>query len=46
MTINELEQAIRNLIASQPEISSGSNSGVINSALSLIYSYRDRKSVV
>lgn len=41
MTINELEQAIRNLIASQPEISSGSNSGVINSTLSLIYSYRE-----
>lgn len=41
MTINELEQAIRNLMASQPNLSSDTNSNVINSALSMINSYRE-----
>ncbi len=41
MTINELEQAIRNLIASQQSTSSSEGADVINSALSMIYSYRE-----
>lgn len=41
MTVNELEQALRNLIASQPMITSGSSGEVINSVLSIVYSYRE-----
>lgn len=41
MTVNDLEQAIRNLIASQPMITSGSSGEVINSVLSIIYSFKE-----
>lgn len=41
MTVNELEQAIRNLIASQPMITSGPSGEAINSVLSVVYSFRE-----
>lgn len=41
MTVNELEQALRNLIASQPVVTSGPSGDFINSALSIVYSYRE-----
>ena len=41
MTVNELEQAIRNLIASQPMITSGASGEMINSVLSVVYSFRE-----
>ena len=41
MTINELDQGIRNLIASQPMVSSGVNGEVIGGINSLIDAYRN-----
>lgn len=41
MTINELDQGIRNLIASQPMVSSGVNGDVISGINSLIDAYRN-----
>lgn len=41
MTVNELEQAIRNLIATQPMIISGASGEVINSVLSVVYSFKE-----
>lgn len=41
MTINELDQGIRNLIASQPMVSAGANGEVINGISSLIDAYRN-----
>lgn len=41
MTINELDQGIRNLIASQPMVASGVNGEVINGINSLIDAYRN-----
>ena len=41
MTINELDQGIRNLIASQPMVSAGANGEVINGINSLIDAYRN-----
>ena len=41
MTINELDQGIRNLIASQPMVSAGVNGEVINGINSLIDAYRN-----
>ena len=41
MTVNELSQAIRNLMMSQPMISAGPMGGVINSAMAILDSYRN-----
>ena len=41
MTINELDQGLRNLIASQPMVTSGVNGEVINGINSLIDAYRN-----
>ena len=41
MTINELDQGLRNLIASQPMVSAGVNGEVINGISSLIDAYRN-----
>lgn len=41
MTINELDQGIRNLIASQPMLTTGVNGDVINGINSLIDAYRN-----
>lgn len=41
MTINELDQGLRNLIASQPMVSAGPNGEVINGISSLIDAYRN-----
>lgn len=41
MTINELDQGIRNLIASQPMVSAGANGEVIGGINSLIDAYRN-----
>ncbi len=41
MTINELEQGIRNLIASQPMIMSGPSGEVLNGILSMIDAFRN-----
>ncbi len=41
MTINELEQGMRNLIATQPMITAGANGEVVNGVLSLIDAYRN-----
>ncbi len=41
MTINELEQAIRNLISTQSDFLSNTNMDAVNSSLSVIYSYRE-----
>lgn len=41
MTINELEQGLRNLIATQPMVTAGSNGEVINGINSLIDAYRN-----
>lgn len=41
MTLNEVEQAIRNLITNQPMVTSGSSGEVVNSILSIINSYRN-----
>lgn len=41
MTINELDQGIRNLMASQPMVSAGVNGEVINGINSLIDAYRN-----
>ena len=43
MTLNEVEQAIRNLITNQPVVSSGPSGDVINNILSVINSYRNLK---
>ena len=41
MTIDELEQGLRNLIATQPMVMTGANGGVINGVLSMIDSLRN-----
>ena len=41
MTINELEQGMRNLIATQPMVTAGSNGEVVNGVLSLIDAFRN-----
>ena len=41
MTLNEVEQAIRNLITNQPMVSSGPTGDVVNNILSIINSYRN-----
>lgn len=41
MTINELEQGLRNLIATQPMITAGANGAVVNGISSLIDAYRN-----
>lgn len=41
MTINELEQAIRNLIATQPAVMTGSSGEVVNGVLSIIDAFRN-----
>ena len=41
MTLNDVEQAIRNLITNQPMVSSGPSGEVINNILSIINSYRN-----
>ena len=41
MTINELDQGLRNLIASQPMVTAGVNGEVINGINSLIVAYRN-----
>lgn len=41
MTINELEQGIRNLIATQPMVSAGANGEVINGINAIIDAYRN-----
>lgn len=41
MTLNDVEQAIRNLITSQPMISSGPSGEVVSSILSIINSYKN-----
>lgn len=41
MTINELEQGMRNLIATQPMVTAGANGDVVNGVLSLIDAYRN-----
>ncbi len=41
MTINELEQGLRNLIATQPMVTAGTNGEVINGINSLIDAYRN-----
>lgn len=41
MTINELEQGMRNLIATQPMVTAGANGEVVNGVLSLIDAYRN-----
>lgn len=41
MTINELDQGIRNLIASQPMVTAGVNGDVVNGINSLIDAYRN-----
>lgn len=41
MTINELEQGIRNLIATQPMLTTGSNGEVINGVNAIIDAYRN-----
>ena len=40
MTVNELEQGIRNLIATQPMVLSGVNGEIVNNVLSIIDAYR------
>lgn len=46
MTLNEIEQAIRNLITNQPMISSGASGEIINNLLSMINSYRNFKFLI
>ena len=41
MTLNEVEQAIRNLITNQPMVTTGPSGDVVNSILSVINSYRN-----
>lgn len=41
MTINELEQGMRNLIATQPMITAGANGEVVNGVLSIIDAFRN-----
>lgn len=41
MTIQELEQAVRNLIATQPMVTAGANGEVVSSVLSLIDAFRN-----
>ena len=41
MTVNELEQGLRNLIASQPMVLSGVNGEIVNNALAIIDAYRN-----
>ncbi len=41
MTLNDVEQAIRNLITNQPMVSSGPSGEIINNLLSIINSYRN-----
>ncbi len=41
MTINELEQAIRNLIATQPAVMSGASGEVVSGVLSIIDAFRN-----
>ena len=41
MTINELEQAMRNLIATQPMVTAGANGEVVNGVLSIIDAFRN-----
>ncbi len=41
MTINELEQGMRNLIATQPMVTAGVNGEVVNGVLSIIDAYRN-----
>ena len=41
MTINELEQGMRNLIATQPMVTAGANGEVVNGVLSLIDGFRN-----
>lgn len=41
MTINELEQGIRNLIATQPMVTTGPSGDVVNGVLSLIDAFRN-----
>jgi len=41
MTINELEQAVRNLMVSQPMISAGPMGGVVTSAVNILDSFRN-----
>lgn len=46
MTLNEVEQAIRNLITNQPMVSSGPSGDVVNSILQIISSYRNFRFLV
>ena len=41
MTINEIEQGMRNLIATQPMVTAGANGEVVNGVLSLIDAFRN-----
>lgn len=41
MTLNDVEQAVRNLITNQPLVTTGSSGEVINSLMSIISSYRN-----
>ena len=41
MTLNDVEQAVRNLITNQPMITTGSSGEVVNSLMSIISSYRN-----
>ena len=41
MTINELEQGMRNLIATQPMVTAGANGEVVNGVLSIIDAFRN-----
>lgn len=46
MTLNEVEQAIRNLITNQPMVSSGPSGDIVNNILSIIGSYRNFRFLV
>ena len=41
MTLNDVEQGIRNLITNQPMVTTGSSGEVVNSIMSIISSYRN-----
>ena len=45
MTINELEQGIRNLIATQPMVTTGANGEVINGVNAIIDAYNAHKRI-
>ena len=46
MTLNEVEQAIRNLITNQPMVTSGPSGDVVNNLLSIINSYKNFRFLV